>query len=528
MAVAVPGGAAPAAATPAATFEHPGNPDLSVAANVAALDADPPVLLLDASHPLQQATPEAGWVAAPVNAATGLSPGWLLPQSTLDMWAVAAGRATPFLRSVPSILRLHVLPAFFSAMVGALVHLGRLSLTHPRRNEEWLVDLARVGAECGTDPRVLLVDAAFFHVQPRATGAAITPAHNFMYIIGGHLMFTDNDCDTFAAVYLMKGTAPRNLRSGRGSARGPYCRFFNTLRSITSSRSDYFKEALSEATTPDDEIAEYIVSTWMLLVKTGYPFAFGQRFSQRGMELEMASRMAFGTAEQKEIAFTELFPARLIRFERVKKCVESGDQSQDWGKTIEAFMHLAELFFPGFMWANFTMVSSVEQELAKIAHVVESWGHCSLVERLAAVRDCVVQAKQVVGSKGGTGATADGAGCGIAGTAGLEATRTKEFLDTKAEIAGLGAEDFVAALDATNGSASKLWRLVGYGKVTNSSSVHISEIEAISKFVPLWNKYWPMALASKADGKISKAVQGKAFAEKDVQRLLNGAWHEIN
>ena len=160
--------------------------------------------------------------------------------------------------------------------------------------------------------------------------------------------------------------------------------------------------------------------------------------------------------------------------------------------------------------------------------MVETWGQCTLVDRLTAVRDCVLQAKQVMGIKGGASASVSDPSSGISGAAGLEATRTKEFLDTKAEIAGLGAEDFVAALDATNSSASKLWRMIGYGKVTSPSHVHISEIEAVSKFVPLWNKYWPMALASKADGKINKKVQGKASGDKDVQRLLSGSWHEID
>ena len=86
----------------------------------------------------------------------------------------------------------------------------------------------------------------------------------------------------------------------------------------------------------------------------------------------MASRMAFGTSAQKEIAFTKLFSARLDKYKRVKLCVESGGGSQDWGKTLEAFSHLVELYFSGSVWANFTMVSKVERELAKIAHVVES------------------------------------------------------------------------------------------------------------------------------------------------------------
>jgi hypothetical protein len=358
----VPGGAAPADVSPVATLQHPGNPDLAVAANVAALGADPQVLLLDASHPLQRATPEAGWVAAPIDAATGLSPGWFLPQSTLDMWTLAAGRVTPYLRAVPSILGLQARPSFFADMLDALVHLGRLSLAKPHKSGKWIVELARAGAECGTDPRVLLVDTAFFNAQPRATGGAAIAAHDYMYLVGGDLLFSDNESDTFAAAYLVKGASPRNLRAERDSARDPFCRFFATLCSVSSNRSKFFEDALADANTPADEITEYVISTWMLLVKTGYPFCFGARFSQRGMEVEKASRMAFGTAEQKQIVFTELFPTRLDEFVRVRKCVDTGSHIQDWGKSIEAFMHLAEIFFPGSMWANFTMVSAVEQD----------------------------------------------------------------------------------------------------------------------------------------------------------------------
>ena len=531
MAAVGPAGAAPAAlaaAPPAAQFAHAGNPDLSIAADVIALGNDPPVLLLDRSHSLRKAVPDADWTAAPVDAVSGISPGWFIPQSTLDMWAIAAGRVTSYLRKVPNLLGLHVRPDFFSEMVTVLVLVGRLSLTHTYKDEEWLKELARAGDECGNDPRVLLEAAAFYAAQTRAAGAAAIAGHNYMYLIGGDLVFTDNDSDTFAAAYIMKGTAPRTLRAGRDAARDPYCRFFTALQSISSGRSEYFKDALADASTPEDEIAEYVINTWVLLIKTGYHFSFGPRFSQRGMELEVASRMAFGTSAQKEIAFTELFPARLDRYKRVKLCVDSGGGSQDWGKTLEAFSHLAELYFPGSVWANFTMVSTVERELAKIAHVVESWGQCSTVERLATVRDCVIQAKQVMGLRSGNGGTINESGCSIAGTSGLEATRAKEFLDTKAEIAGIGAEDFVAAFDATNSSHSKLWRMVGYGKVAASAHVHIREIEAMSKFVPLWNKYWPMALVSASSGKITKAVQGKVFSDMDVSNLLNGLWAKID
>ena len=88
MAVAMPAGALPAAASPAAQLAHSGNPDLAVTANVVALGDDPAVLLQNPAHPLKRAVSDAGWIAAPVDVVTGVSPGWFLPQSTLDMWAV--------------------------------------------------------------------------------------------------------------------------------------------------------------------------------------------------------------------------------------------------------------------------------------------------------------------------------------------------------------------------------------------------------------------------------------------------------
>ena len=70
--------------------------------------------------------------------------------------------------------------------------------------------------------------------------------------------------------------------------------------------------------------------------------------------------------------------------------------------------------------------------------------------------------------------------------------------------------------------------MVGYGKVAASSLVHIQEIETMSKFVPLWKKYWPMALASTDNGKIVKAVEGKSFSDEAVSNLLGGLWHKID
>ena len=41
--------------------------------------------------------------------------------------------------------------------------------------------------------------------------------------------------------------------------------------------------------------------------------------------------------------------------------------------SLEAFEQIAEMFFPGASWTNFTMVSSVERELGKICT------HCGIL-----------------------------------------------------------------------------------------------------------------------------------------------------
>ena len=68
--------------------------------------------------------------------AANRSPGWYLHQSTLDMWAVAGGKVTAYLRGVPNLLGLSVIPLFCANMLTAWTTCGRLSLSKKYNNEE--------------------------------------------------------------------------------------------------------------------------------------------------------------------------------------------------------------------------------------------------------------------------------------------------------------------------------------------------------------------------------------------------------
>ena len=77
--------------------------------------------------------------------ATNRRPGWLLDQGALDMFAVAGGGVTAYLRTVDSLLALSVIPSSPICWTSC----ARLSLARRRDNEERLRDLAQPGVECG-------------------------------------------------------------------------------------------------------------------------------------------------------------------------------------------------------------------------------------------------------------------------------------------------------------------------------------------------------------------------------------------
>jgi hypothetical protein len=96
----------------------------------------------------------------------------------------------------------------------------------------------------------------FFYNEGRAAGALAT--RKWMYELGGSLIVAEDDSDTLGLAFLMLGSSPRVTSTDRDKATDNYCRFFTTLRTITAGRSDFFAQALDDAATPADEVAEYV------------------------------------------------------------------------------------------------------------------------------------------------------------------------------------------------------------------------------------------------------------------------------
>ena len=512
-------------------FIHTGAPDYSVAADVENLGADPPVHLTGVDHRLVLATGFAQWTDSPAAAGAAVSPGKCIPQSVLDSWCMAGGLPTTWLRSHAQILFLSVIPSKVSEFFKAHLLVGDLDLSREYTEDTWLKALASSARACSADPRILLDDTFFFDCPPRpAAGAGSAggsgAVYNWMYQFSGELLVPAGTTNAIAAGLLMRASAPRNSSAERDGNTQNFRRLLNALKKIASSRSDYFKSAIEDASTPADEISEYIADTWRKMVDSGYPFKFGDRVSQRNMELDNASSLAFGTAAQKELTFREMLPMKIDASSIISKCVRGSSGSEQPSEILEAFEQLADICFPGSRWSTFSMVRALELELLELTHIIDGWsGDLSVPERMSVLRKQMKSSKALHRSKGVAAHAGDGEGdWGGESASCFTSTRAVDFLVTQAEIKHLlsAPTTFTQILDVLGNSKSKTWRAVGLGKLKKSSTV--IEIESCSKFTGEWRKYWTIGLATDSTGNVMKVAQGVSQSEENTEALLSGNW----
>ena len=194
--------------------------------------------------------------------------------------------------------------------------------------------------------------------------------YNWTYQFSGELLVLAGTTNAIAAGLLMRASAPRNSAAERGGNTQNFRRLLNALKKIASSRSDYFKSAIEDATTPADEISEYIADTWRKMVDSGYPFKFGDRVSQRNMELNSASSLAFGTVAKEELRFREMLPMKIGASSIISKCVRSSSGSEQPSEILEAFEQLADICFPGSFALHETWLVAISSTTACCATVV--------------------------------------------------------------------------------------------------------------------------------------------------------------
>ena len=522
--------AAVAAVAPNAVFNftHDGSPDYADAADVAALDSDPWVHLEGSDHQLVKATGFAPWQDSPVSAALGCSPGKCIRQSILDSWCLAGGAITAFLHQHKNLLLLSAKPSNAGDLFVAHALVGDLDLSKDYTTGTWFKALSASARSCRDDARIQLNDHFFFNCQPRPVGGAgSAAADNWMYLFGGEVLLSENDVSGEVVGLLMRATAPRNKAGDRDANSTNFRRLLNALKKIAMSQSSYFKDALTDASTPAEEVTEYVADTWRKLVESGYPFKFGDRVSQRNMEIDCASRLAFGTVAQKELAFKSLLADFIDASPLIKQCLCDPSGNKLLIEEQEGFEQLATLFFPGSKWTTFSMVRAIELELRDMAGVIYSWSGISIIEKLACLRTHL-KASKLFSSKGDSFGSGDNNGSGdsfILGASGIQATRSADFLETRMKIKDLmdsSSRTFTEVIDILSESKSKLWRAVGLGKFKRATG--IPEVEACSKYIDEWPRYWTIGLATDSQGNVKKAAQGMPQSVANTEGFLAGNW----
>ena len=239
--------AAAAAAVPAPSqfiFSHPGDPDVTDPAVVAAMSPDPDVLLLGADNSFVSATPLLQWrdARAPIPADPKID--HLTKQSLCDV----GGVGTRYLRGVKDVMVLSVVPKRIGEFVSAWTAVGGMDLTVSYVTEAACFAAVSVAKkERGKDSRVSLSAGTYFECQSRAgapgsgASAAVKKAwkgRDWMYCISGDMLLGDDDEDTFALAMLRKGLSPRTVSASRDQPEHNYCRMLSAMHAVAATKSE--------------------------------------------------------------------------------------------------------------------------------------------------------------------------------------------------------------------------------------------------------------------------------------------------
>ena len=525
--------AAVAPPPPAATqfdWHHPGKPDLTDPAVRATLPVDLRVALSDPRHRLVLATPCLDWKEVPGAAAGDPPQGMSLSQGSFDLLCTIGGVLSPWLRSRPNALLLSHVPEHGSKMFFAWVLVGGLDLDVKYRTLAALLSAVQSAKQaCGSDDRLVLKSDAFFEDEARpAHGSGSAMDRAWMYELTGGMMCGAEDADTKPLALLRRAVEPKRKSAGRDLAPSTYCRFLQSLKSLSGANSSFIQDALQDSSTPNDEIAEYVAAQWRQLVESGYPFSLAGGMAQKNMELAAASSLIRGTDADKETAFKQMFENLLNKAPLVDKCVRGDEIQPIISSLLGNFEQLAGIILPGDTWCTAHCLRAVEHELvkAKLEPLIDSWGQAP-VEILSNVRSHFKQERAASAVNVKLAATGDDGGKGgMLSVSGMLATRSPEYLDTKKDVAK--CTNFLEGLDTMLASKSKVWYMKAIKQLSSGRQAGTGdEMETASKFVAEWKRYWPMAISRDDSGEVHEDVQGEEYPDQDVEALLDGEWHKV-
>ena len=500
-------------------FGFQGDPDLDDTAAVIALGSTPQVFTTGI-HSLCKATPWASWTRIPGADAEAAAVGVWVGQHWWDLWCFEAARASDWLIGLPNALAPSVTPEWGNNAFRAMVVVGGLDLDVVYDDASaFLSAISAASKAARIDPRLLLEEKDCFMGEPPT---AVSTKLAYAYAFAGDAFIEGKDCSALGRFGFL--VRPKVTAAGRDGANDPYIRLMEALRSLTAVRSPFFKEQVDKPTGGNQmEIAELIADTWATLHKYSPMVCSAARPVKRALDVEMVSRLTFGSEEQKNTCFAEGFAQLLLRSERIEQAVDS--DTGPLSEVIGRYEQLSAIVLPGARWNSLACASGVEVLLREWMPVLSTMLHLRGAERLGALRKAMEASKPApIGSVQASKEDPKGA----LGASGQEAMQFQCFVDASEKLKIiLAAEEpnLMDVFDTLLGSRSKLLYSVAMQQLKKSTGSSI--IQDCSPFLQDLGSYWALHMGS-VNGVAALEVQGKAIGDADVQSLVKGAWDEVD
>jgi hypothetical protein len=145
-------------------------------------------------------------------------------------------------------------------------------------------------------------------------------------------------------VWLFKMVDPVLKSADRDGPKDRFCRVLSALRRVTSGRSTFLADALTDPQADASEVADMVAETWVSMVESGFPFKLDGPVSAIIMELDRASRLTFGSETEKNLAFQEMFGELVKTHGLVVKCL--GGEASGAGLQISLYQQLVAVVLP--------------------------------------------------------------------------------------------------------------------------------------------------------------------------------------
>ena len=504
-------------------FTHESDPDYDDPDDVVALGREAYLTTDAIDHPLMTASPWADWMVT--EGADGDRDTHSIDQSWWDLWCLEGARSE-WLAGVTDVLKYSVRPEAGCQVFEALVGVGGLELDDSVKDPDTLLRRIRAAAkEATNDARLILGEDDFFAHQANPIGG-VPARYGFAYAFAGATAISDH-MDLSAVGRLGFAVRPRMLSADRNGANNSYVKVLDAMRSLTAVRSEFFKQAVSAPGSLNaPEVADMIMSTWLLLHLHTPELYTAERPSKRAIDMELEARLSFGNDLQRSAAFTECFRKITEPLTRVRQVL--GKDEGTLGEAIGRYEQLSVMLVPGARWDTVACAQAVELRLLDWMPIINSISNATGAEKIEKLRSAMAGLlNQTAGAAGGATNNQSDAKGNI-GSSGMEALRLQCFINSSAQLKSILAEEEPnpsRMFDALFDSDSKLLYMLAIGHLTKKTGCQV--VQDCSPFISELNIYWAQCLGDGIE-EAEKRLQGKRIDEASVKALLSGDWHLVD